>query len=164
VRIVNAAAVEVDGVASQDAGEDQCREGTGLSFPGANADNGFERIDGSQDTDRNSIDFTGPKVSDPQNSSDDPAGDAAPRVASSDPGNGDLGADPDGSITVTFSEPVTTATDPFSLACTDGHSFAVAAATSDQRTFTLDPDGSLPLGESCTLTVHGAAGACRRAR
>ena len=159
VRIANAATVPVavDGVASQDAGEDQCREGTGLSFPGGNVDNGFERIDGSQDTDRNSIDFTGPKASDPQNSSDDPAGDAAPRVASSDPGEGDLGADPDGSITVTFSEPVTTGTDPFSLACSDGSSFAVAASTGDQRIYTLDPDGSLPLGESCTLTVEGTA-------
>ena len=125
VRIANAAVVPVavDGVASQDAGEDQCREGTGLSFPGVNADNGFERIDGSQDTDRNSIDFTGPKASDPQNSSADPAGDAAPRVASSDPGELDLGADPDGSIAVTFSEPVTTGADPFSLACADGSTF-----------------------------------------
>ena len=157
VRVVNAATVEIDGVASQDAGDDQCREGTGLNFPTANGDNGFERIDGSQDTDRNSVDFAGPKASDPQNSSSDPAGDAAPRVASTDPGQGELGADPDGSIAVTFSEPVTTGTDPFSLACADGSTFGVTATTADQRTYTLDPDGSLPLGESCTLTVHGGA-------
>src|SRR5829696_5161778 len=157
VRIVNAAAVEVDGVASQDAGEDQCREGTGLNFPTVNGDNGFERIDGSQDTDRNSVDFTGPKASDPQNSSSDPAADAAPRVASTDPGELDVGADPDGSIAVTFSEPVTIGADPFSLACADGSAFGVTATTADERTYTLDPDGSLPLGESCTLTVHGGA-------
>ncbi|HKH26447.1 MAG TPA: Ig-like domain-containing protein [Acidimicrobiia bacterium] len=156
VRIANAG-VGIDGVASQDPNPDQCREGTGLTFPGANADNGFERIGGSLDTDRNNFDFTGPKASDPQNSSSEPEGDAAPRVASTDPRDGELGADPDGSVTVTFSEPVTTGADPFSLACSDGSSFALSASSADQATYTLDPDGSLPLGESCALTVHGGA-------
>jgi uncharacterized protein len=155
VRIATAAGVAVDGVANQDASTDQCREGTGLNFPTTNGDNGFERIGGSLDTDRNSLDFTGPKASDPQNSSDEPAGDAAPAVASTDPRDGSLGADPDGSITVTFSEPVMTGTGAFSLACADGVAFALTVSTGDQRTYTLDPDGSLPLGESCTLTVHG---------
>jgi len=156
VRITNAG-VAVDGVASQDPNPDQCREGTGLTFPAANADNGFERIGGSLDTDRNNFDFTGPKASDPQNSSSEPAGDAAPRVARSDPAEGSLGADPDGPITVTFSEPVTAGPEAFSLACADGSSFDLSASIGDQTTFTLDPDGSLPLGESCTLTVHAGA-------
>ena len=157
VRIANAAAAAVDGVGSQDGAIDQCREGTGLTFPGANEDNGFERIGGSLDTDRNSFDFTGPKASDPQNSSSEPEGDAAPRVASSDPAEGSLGADPDGSLTVTFSEPVTAVADAFSLACSDGSSFDLSASSGDQTTYTIDPDVSLPLGESCTLTVHAAA-------
>src|SRR5829696_1778524 len=83
-------------------------------------------------------------------------GEQAPSVADSDPDDGDLGADPDGSLTVTFSEPVSADTGAFSLACADESSFELTASTADQTTFTLDPDGSLPLGESCTLTVHGA--------
>ncbi|MGH2968930.1 MAG: Ig-like domain-containing protein [Solirubrobacteraceae bacterium] len=158
VRIANAAGVAVDGVASQDAGQDQCREGTGLSFPGASADNGFERrAGGTLDTDDNAADFDGPKASHPQNSSDDPAGDEAPSVASTDPDGGEFGVAPSSSIAVTFSEPVTVATGGFALACTDGRSFALAVSAGDQTTYTLDPAEDLPRGEQCTLTVEGDA-------
>jgi predicted extracellular nuclease len=68
VRIVNGGTV-VDGVANQDASADQCREGTGLSFPTTNGPaNAFER---TQDTDDNAADFDGPKAPDPQNSGGD---------------------------------------------------------------------------------------------
>jgi len=52
---------------------------------------------------------------------------------------------------VTLSEPVTTGADPFSLARSDGSSFDLSASSADQTSCTLDPDGSLPLGESCAL-------------
>ena len=154
VQIANPADVKIDGVASQDAGQDQCREGTGLDFPGANVDNGFERIGGTQDTDDNVTDFAGPKASNPQNSEPEPPGDEAPAVASTDPADGEFGVGPGDSITVTFSEPVTTAADAFSLAC-GGSSIAVTASSSDQTTYTVDPAGNLPRGERCTLTVLG---------
>ena len=91
VQIANAAAVKIDGVASQDAGQDQCREGTGVDFPGANADNGFERIGGTQDTDDNATDFAGPKASNPQNSGPQQPADEAPTVTSTDPADGESG-------------------------------------------------------------------------
>lgn len=68
VRIANGTTV-IDGVANQDASADQCREGTGLSFPTASGrTNAFER---TQDTDDNVADFDGPKLPDPQNSQGD---------------------------------------------------------------------------------------------
>jgi uncharacterized protein len=155
VRIENAG-IAVDGVGKQDAGPDQCREGTGLNFPTADADNGFERAGGNQDTDDNATDFTGPKPSNPQNSGSAPSSDAAPAVASSDPANGQSGVDPGSSISVTFSERVTTAADAFALACSDGRSYAVSVSSSDQVTYTVDAGESLPRA-SCTLTVRGAS-------
>lgn len=67
-RIVDASGSVVDGVASSDGAEDQCREGSGLDLPTPNGDNAFERKDGgTQDTDDNSTDFQGPKSGEPQN-------------------------------------------------------------------------------------------------
>lgn len=67
-RVVDAEGSVVDGVASSDGAEDQCREGTGLDIPTSNGDNAFERKnDGTQDTDDNAADFQGPKDGDPQN-------------------------------------------------------------------------------------------------
>ncbi len=67
-RIVDGGGAMIDGVASSDGGTDQCREGTGLSFPGANNDESFHRGGGgATDTDDNASDFTGPTASDPQN-------------------------------------------------------------------------------------------------
>jgi predicted extracellular nuclease len=67
-RMVDLASVYVDGVANQDStAVDQCREGTGVSFPTTNGDRAFERKDeGRQDTDSNVDDFEGPKAGNPQ--------------------------------------------------------------------------------------------------
>lgn len=67
-RIVDAAGAAVDGVASSD-GEDQCREGEGLTFPASDGgENAFERKDGgTRDTDDNAADFEGPKAASPEN-------------------------------------------------------------------------------------------------
>ena len=46
-----------------------CREGAGLSFPASNGENAFERKGGTQDTEDNAADFTGPKAAAPQNAS-----------------------------------------------------------------------------------------------
>ena len=68
VRIVNGTTV-IDGVANQDSSADQCREGTGLSFPTQSGrTNAFER---TQDTDDNAADFDGPQLPDPQSSQGD---------------------------------------------------------------------------------------------
>jgi predicted extracellular nuclease len=86
-----------------------------------------------------------------------PPADAAPTVTQTDPAQGEMNVPTDASLTVTFSEPVATGGDAFALACTNGQAFTLAVSSSDQTTFTLDPAGSLPRGESCTLTVRGAS-------
>ena len=157
VQIANAADVRIDGVANQDSGADQCREGTGINLPTANGDNGFERkLGGTQDTDDNATDFSGPKPSNPQNAGPPPPSDAAPSVASTNPADGATGVARGSSITVTFSEPVTAGADAFSLGCTDGHTYAVSVSSSDQTTYTVDPVETLPQA-SCRLTVRAAS-------
>lgn len=67
-RVVDTAGSVVDGVASSDGSEDQCREGTGLDLPTSNGENAFERKNaGTQDTSDNAADFEGPKDGGPQN-------------------------------------------------------------------------------------------------
>jgi uncharacterized protein len=155
VRIATAGAggEPVDGVADEDTGPDQCREGTGVNFPGADADNGFERIGGTQDTDNNASDFAGPKASNPQNSGR--TADAAPSVASSNPANNQTGVAPGDSITVTFSEPVS-APGAFSLECGGSPIAATVTSSPDQTTYTVDPATDLPQSR-CRLTVDDAS-------
>jgi beta-lactamase superfamily II metal-dependent hydrolase len=69
-RIVDAAGLMVDGVASDALDSNECREGTGLPFPTTNDDVSFHRLgDGATDTDDNLADFEGPSPSSPVNSS-----------------------------------------------------------------------------------------------
>lgn len=68
-RIVDAAGEVVDGVGSDEGSNDECREGTGLSFPSGDDDVSFHRAGaGTTDTDDNLADFTGPTASTPENS------------------------------------------------------------------------------------------------
>ncbi len=78
MRIVTGNGIVVDGVAHQDTGTDQCREGTGLNFrSAANPDYAFARkstdLGGLQDTDNNAADFDSPSGSgSPENSGSTP--------------------------------------------------------------------------------------------
>ncbi len=68
VRITNSSGGFIDGVASDDASTSVCREGSGLSFPGSDANVSFHRDGaGSVDTDDNLADFAGPAASTPTN-------------------------------------------------------------------------------------------------
>jgi uncharacterized protein len=134
-------------------------EGTAGAPRDAGTPQSIARVPDGCDSDDNRTDFQ-LVVPTPGASNGEPAcsaqpGDQAPSVVSTNPAGGDFGVDPEGSITVTFSEPVRTGADTFSLACSDGVNHAVTASSSDQTTFTVDPAESLPRGESCTLTVDG---------
>jgi uncharacterized protein len=132
-----------------------CREGTGFLTSATNGDLSFERIGQTQDTDNNDVDFDGPKAGDPQNraSSDPPPQDDAPSVESTDPDDGDADVDRDGTLTVTFSEPVTAQDDAFALRCGTAVTLGVTRQGAD--TYVLDPQSTLPVGASCTLDVDG---------
>ncbi|MGI8779844.1 MAG: endonuclease/exonuclease/phosphatase family protein [Solirubrobacteraceae bacterium] len=103
VRLENGAGV-VDA-----AGDDGsvCREGGGVSIPTSNADNGFERRGGTQDTDDNAADFTGPKPSNPQNLSEEGGGPQEPTVTRIHDIQGPGAASPKAGQTVTIEGVVT---------------------------------------------------------
>jgi len=65
IRIVDTTNTVRDGVGAPNS---PCREGTGLLTPGTNADNSFERLGGTTDTNNNLPDFQGPKPGNPQSS------------------------------------------------------------------------------------------------
>jgi predicted extracellular nuclease len=60
-------------------------------------------------------------------------------------------------VTITFSEPVDTATGWYSLSCTtSGAHAATVTETSDGAARTLDPDQDFAIGETCTVAVTAA--------
>ncbi len=87
--------------------------------PADTAEQSIARVPDGCDTDENGSDLRLAAIT-PGASNGEPAcsaapGDAAPAVASTDPANGDGGVAPDGSLAVTFSEPVTAGADAFAL-------------------------------------------------
>ena len=153
IRIVNLGGTVIDGVGSPNS---PCREGTGITTPGTNGDNSFERIGGTQDTNNNAADFQGPKPGNPQNFEQTGPADPAPSVADSDPGNGDANVNRDTNIRVTFSEPVTVSDGAFSLTC-GTTAIALTATRESDTVYVLDPQQQLPAGAACTLRVEGDA-------
>ena len=147
IRLV-AGAVVVDGVGSP---QSPCREGTGFNTPAANGDNSFERIGGTQDTENNLTDFAGPKAGNPQNFG--PTGsDAAPTVASTVPGSNAVDVAQNATLSVTFSESVTTSAAAFSISCdvSGPHTFVLGGGPT---TYTLDPDADFAQADTCTVVV-----------
>ncbi|HEX6910241.1 MAG TPA: Ig-like domain-containing protein, partial [Longimicrobium sp.] len=80
--------------------------------------------------------------------------DDAPRVTSISPAEGADDVLPGDSVVVQFSESVNATTASFTLACGTTQPFTLGASPS--ATFTLDPVNQLPIGGSCTVTVHAA--------
>ena len=151
MRIVNGTTV-IDGVGSPTS---PCREGAGLTTPNTSVDNAYERIGGVKDSNLNEADFQLPKPGEPQNfaGAGGPA-DPAPTVTSSDPANFANNVDRNTNIRITFSEPVTALDSAFSLTC--GASAVALTVTRESDTVSvLDPQGTLPVGASCTIRVEG---------
>ena len=79
-------------------------------------------------------------------------GDAAPTVSSSSPANGATEVAQSASITVNFSEPVTTAVGWYTISC--GTSGAHTATQSGgPQSYTLDPDADFAEGETCSVSI-----------
>jgi predicted extracellular nuclease len=153
-RIVNAASAVIDGVGGDGVGGTQCREGAGITgMPTANGDQSYERKSGgTQDTDDNPADFSGPKTGNPQNHA---GADAAPTISSTTPSAGATDVATAANVSVTFSEPVTVGAAWDSISC--GTSGSHGATTSGgPTTFTLDPTSDFSAGETCTVTVFAA--------
>lgn len=128
----------------------------GSPAPAPSADNGLARkTNGCADSDNNLEDFGLVSPSAPRNSSTLAfvcTSVLPPRVVSTTPIDGAADVPLDATLSVTFSEPVTTQSGWFSISCTTGGHTA-AATTSDQITFTLNPDTHFTAGDACTVTL-----------
>ena len=130
---------------------------TGAPTDTATATESIARVPDGCDTDQNAADFTlvaGTPGAANGAGACGGGGDAAPAVASSDPGDDDADVGRDANIRVTFTEPVTAADAAFSLTC-DGTPVALAVTREDAQTSVLDPQQTLPVGATCTLRVEG---------
>ena len=83
--------------------------------------------------------------------------DIAPTIESTTPVGGATDVPGSSSVSVTFSEPVTTSAAAFALECPRGASipFSLSGSPGSVR-ITLDPNGSLPAGAECTVAVTGS--------
>src|SRR5918992_799274 len=128
-------------------------EGAAAAPTLSNTTAAFRADNGNRDTDDNAADFTAAAPAPRTGPAD---ADAAPALASSTPAHNAADVPFDSNVTVTFTEPVDAAAGAFALACEDSgtHTLAVSGGPT---TFTLDPSGTFARGETCTLTVAGAA-------
>jgi hypothetical protein len=81
--------------------------------------------------------------------------DAAPAVAATDPADGATGITADGSVVVTFDEPVNVAGGWFTIRCSTSGDHPAAVSGGPTR-FVLDPATDFAAGEGCTVTVFAA--------
>jgi predicted extracellular nuclease len=82
-------------------------------------------------------------------------GDAAPSVSNTTPAGGTANVAVDANASLTFSEPVTTTGDWFSISCTTSGAHT-ATVSGGPVTYTLDPDADFAEDESCTVTIAAA--------
>lgn len=120
----------------------------------SNATAALRKVNGCQDTDNNSADFsTGPAA--PRNTAS-PASSCAtgPQVIASTPAQNALETAVNANLSLTFSEAATVSEPWLSIACTRGSGpFTYTAQTTDSLTFTIDPEPDFTPNDRCTLTV-----------
>jgi predicted extracellular nuclease len=80
-------------------------------------------------------------------------GDAAPSVSSTTPANSATGVALNSDISITFSEAVNLDATPVTVSCATSGSHTYTVGTSDNLTFTVNPDSDFVNGEVCTVTV-----------
>jgi predicted extracellular nuclease len=131
----------------------------GAPSDSADAGQSLARVPDGCDTDENGADFRVAAATPGATNGEGPCGgpgDAAPAVLATSPADDASGVATDATLSVTFSEPVTVDDGGFALTCTNGATIALAAASTDGTTFTLEPATELPRAR-CTLTVRAAA-------
>lgn len=79
--------------------------------------------------------------------------DAAPTVTSNYPVDGASGIPLTADLSVTFSEPVNVTGAWYSLSCSTSGPHSANVATTDNKTFTINPDTNFVGGELCTWTI-----------
>ncbi len=123
-------------------------EGSGAAPTLSNTTAALRKLNGAQDTDNNSADFTA-GAPNPRNT---PPPDAAPSVASTVPANGASSVPLSSNVSVTFSEPVNVTASWYTLSCSLSGAHT-ATFSGGPTTFVLDPGTDFVDGDDCTLTV-----------
>jgi predicted extracellular nuclease len=135
-------------------------EGAGPAPATTNTTADLRNGGGCQETDNNAADFAAGAPS-PRNTGSTRnlcSADPAPFVAATTPPNGATEVPTDSDLTVTFSEPVTVASDAFALVCTtSGTVVLVVTPSGASTTYLLDPQTDLQTNETCTATVEADA-------
>jgi predicted extracellular nuclease len=127
----------------------------------SNTTDARRKDNGCTDTDNNGNDFDA-AVPAPRNSATDlnpcgVVGDAAPKVSSTAPADGANNIAVASPVTITFSEPVDTTGDWFSISCaSSGNHTATVTASADGTSRELNPDEDFADNENCTVTVSAA--------
>jgi predicted extracellular nuclease len=80
-------------------------------------------------------------------------GDAAPSVTSTTPANSATGVALNSDVSITFSEAVNLDATPATVSCATSGAHTYTIGTSDNLTFTVNPDSDFVNGEVCTVTV-----------
>ncbi len=134
-------------------------EGSGPGPTTSNTSAAFRVINGCQDTDNNSADFTLGTPPAPRNTASplNPCPiDIAPSVSSTSPANSAINIAVDANIDVSFSEPVDVTGAWFDVTCSLSGAHT-AAFSGGPTTFTLDPDTDFSTNETCTVTIFAAS-------
>jgi len=138
------------------AGTANCYEGAAAAPAPSNTNAVIRRDSGCTDTDYNLADFQALPPT-PRNSASPtyvcPAADAAPTVTSTVPTDSATMVPLASDISVTFSEPVNAPDAAFTISCASSGSHTFVRTTSDDLTFTLNPDADFAEGETCLVTV-----------
>ena len=108
----------------------------------------LRKLNGAQDTDNNSADFT-VGAPNPRNT---PPPDAAPAVSSTVPADGASSVPYDTNVTVTFTEAVNVISTWYTLSCSLS-GVHTATVSGGPATFTVNPDADFISGDNCTFVV-----------
>ena len=138
------------------AGTANCYEGAAAAPAPGNTTAAIRRESGCKDTDYNLADFQALPPT-PRNTASPayvcPVGDVAPTVTSTNPADSATMVPLTSDISVTFSEPVNAPDAAFTLSCSASGSHTFVRTTTDDLTFTLNPDADFAEGETCLATV-----------
>jgi DNA/RNA endonuclease G (NUC1) len=133
-------------------GSPDCREGASPAPAPSNSTAIFRLGGGGIDTNNNGSDFV---TGTPTPRQTAPIVELGPLVLNTDPRKNGINAARDGSMTITFTEPVTVSDPWFDITCaTSGqHNIATFAMTNSGRTHVITPNVNFVAGEQCTATI-----------
>lgn len=130
-----------------------CGEGGTTAPGGSNTTAQFRKSNGATDTDNNASDFSPAAAPNPRRTA--PIVELGPNVLASDPRSNGTNVPRDGTVQVTFTEPVSVDTGWFSLTCavTGPHVSATFAESSGGLDHYITPNDNFVPGEQCSVTI-----------